>query len=64
MIRPFTRERESGSRELFDALAMKRAPRAAAPPDERRGDELVAFGMSGPFNLLTSAHNGISYTVW
>lgn len=60
----FTRERDSGSRELFDALVMREAGGApAAAKDEEDGDALIGYGMGGPFNLLTLAEDGISYTV-
>jgi ABC-type phosphate transport system substrate-binding protein len=60
-VTPFSRERDSGSRELFETLVA-----GGVLPDDAQRDAtkpLVAVTMSGPFLALTRATNGLSYTV-
>jgi phosphate transport system substrate-binding protein len=59
-IVPLWRERNSGSRELFDALVSKRQ-HLAEPP---LGNELFSNSMSGPFNRVTQEANSLGYSVF
>ena len=59
-IRAFRRERDSGSRELFDALVMGGDP---LPEGERFGP-LYANSMGGPFSQLTQQPDGIAYSIY
>lgn len=56
----YRRERDSGSRELFDALVM--AGTGAA--EDRRHSDLYSSGMAGPFNQVTQRAAGIGYSVY
>ena len=59
-ISAYRRERDSGSRELFDALVMDGA--------DADGDDwamnLYSSGMEGPFNQVTQDAAGIGYSVY
>lgn len=60
-IRPFLREPNSGSRELFDTLFFK------TPTDDtyrRATSELYAQSMAGPYNRVTQEKDGIGYSVY
>jgi phosphate transport system substrate-binding protein len=60
-IRPFLREPNSGSRELFDTLFFR------TPTDEayqRATGELYAGSMGGPYNRVTREPEGIGYSVY
>lgn len=59
-IVPLWRERNSGSRELFDALIVK-AQRLAEP--DLRG-ALFSNSMAGPFNRVTQDVNSLGYSVY
>ncbi|MHB9131340.1 MAG: PstS family phosphate ABC transporter substrate-binding protein [Armatimonadota bacterium] len=52
----YQRERNSGSQETMQELVMKDL--TMAPPVE----QLLGYGMGGPYNKLTNTPNGISYT--
>lgn len=57
----YVREPDSGSRELFDTLAMQgRPPKETDPP--RR--ELISYSMMGPYNQVTTDEGGIGYSVY
>jgi phosphate transport system substrate-binding protein len=58
-ITAFRRERDSGSRELFDALVMEGRPLA----DEEGHDRLYSDSMGGPFSQLTQDVNGLGYSI-
>ena len=55
----YRRERDSGSRELFDALVM-----AGAETEYRWSSDLYSSGMAGPFNQVTRDAAGIGYSVY
>jgi phosphate transport system substrate-binding protein len=60
-IRPFLREPNSGSRELFDVMVMR------TPTDEdyrRATGELYSYSMSGPYNRITQEAEGLGYSVY
>ncbi len=59
-IRAFRRERDSGSRELFDALVMQ----GQQLPEDKRDSDLFAFSMSGPYNQVTQDANGLGYSIY
>jgi phosphate transport system substrate-binding protein len=59
-ILPFMRERNSGSRELFDALVMNGLP----VPSEERFPSLFSQTMGGPYSALTEKPLGIGYSVY
>lgn len=59
-IRPFRREPDSGSRELFDALVMQ----GQALPEGARFAPLYADSMGGPFSQLTRQAEGLAYSVY
>jgi phosphate transport system substrate-binding protein len=54
-----SRERDSGSQELFDALVMK----GAATAEGIARTEVVAGSMAGPFNRVTQEKGGLAYSV-
>jgi phosphate transport system substrate-binding protein len=56
-IRPYVRNRNSGSRELMDKLVMKGLKTIEAP-------DMMAMSMIGPFNQINSNPHGIGYTVY
>jgi ABC-type phosphate transport system substrate-binding protein len=58
-LTPYARERDSGSRELFDALVMKGRPSPKNEPPE-----LIAGSMGGPYNQVTQDESGIGYSVY
>lgn len=60
-ISPLRRERNSGSRELFDSLVMKGRQ---LPGEDTWGKSLFSSGMSGPFNRVTVEPLAIGYTVY
>lgn len=59
-VRAFRRERDSGSRELFDALVMEGKPLV----ESERHNSLYSAGMGGPFSQLTRNPNGLAYSVY
>lgn len=59
-IWPLGRERNSGSRELFDSLVMKGRP---LPGDKGREDTIVG-SMSGPYNQVTAEPQSLGYSVY
>jgi phosphate transport system substrate-binding protein len=59
-IVPLWRERNSGSRELFDALVSKGLQ--LVEPDLK--DELFSNSMAGPFNRVTQDVNSLGYSVF
>lgn len=60
--KPLFRERNSGSRELFDELVM----RGEALPDKpsRGAEGIFAMSMIGPYNRITSDESAIGYSVY
>jgi ABC-type phosphate transport system substrate-binding protein len=56
-IRPYQREKNSGSQEMMISLVMKQTPIISAP-------DMVVMGMMGPFNALNTDTAGIGYTVY
>lgn len=56
------RERDSGSRELFEEHLMK--GQLLPDPPEKHRPMLMSSGMGGPFSRLTSAENGLAYSVY
>ncbi len=60
-IRAFRRQRDSGSRELFDELVMDGR---TASGDEHRVDNLYSHNMGGPFSRLTQDPQGIGYSIY
>lgn len=59
-IQAFRRQRDSGSRELFDQLVMG----VAETGDDDRNADLYSSGMAGPFNQVTRDAAGIGYSVY
>lgn len=59
-IRAFRRERDSGSRELFDALVMQ----GQVLPEDRRFAPLYANSMGGPFSQVTQQPDGLGYSIY
>ncbi|MFO1532017.1 MAG: substrate-binding domain-containing protein [Kiritimatiellia bacterium] len=59
-ISAYRRERDSGSRELFDALVMTGGVAGVA----RNLSDLYSSGMEGPFNQVTQNAAGIGYSVY
>ncbi len=59
---PLMRERNSGSRELFDALVMK--GEVAPDPKSARMREMYTGSMSGPYNRVTTDSNALGYSVY
>jgi phosphate transport system substrate-binding protein len=59
-IQAFRRERDSGSRELFDALVMQ----GQALPEGDRFNELYANSMMGPYNQVTERPEGLGYSIY
>jgi ABC-type phosphate transport system substrate-binding protein len=59
-IRALRRERDSGSRELFDALVMGGQPLA----EGERYASLYGYGMGGPYSQLTQDASGLGYSVY
>lgn len=65
-IQIYQRNDNSGSQELMKSLVMRELPMIDAPED------MVLFGMTGPYSVLSSGHpgvdggdsNGIAYTVY
>lgn len=57
-IVPLSRERDSGSEELFDALV------TSPQPPEKGAGQVVQGSMSGPFNRLTTERAGLAYSVY
>lgn len=56
-IRPYQRERNSGSQEMLISMVMKNLPIIDAP-------NMIVFGMTGPYNALSNDTAGICYTVY
>jgi len=56
-IKPYQRERNSGSQEMMVSLVMKDLPLIDSP-------DMVVYGMMGPFNILNTDVAGIGYTVF
>lgn len=56
-IRPYQRERNSGSQEMMISLVMKETPLISSP-------DMVLMGMMGPFNALNTDTAGLGYTVY
>jgi len=56
-IRPYVRNRNSGSRELMDKLVMKGLKTIEAP-------DMMALSMIGPFNQIDNDRHGLGYTVY
>lgn len=61
-IRPLMRERNSGSRELFDALVMK--GESLPEPKRPRVFEFYTSGMGGPFSRVTTDAKALGYSVY
>ncbi len=59
-IVPLWRERNSGSRELFDLLITK----GAHLPEPAPKDELFSNSMAGPFNRVTQDTHALGYSVY
>lgn len=59
-ITAFRRERDSGSRELFDALVMQ----GQALSEDRRFRDLYANSMGGPFSQVTQMADGLGYSIY
>ncbi len=59
-IRAFRRERDSGSRELFDALVMQ----GQALSEDKRFGSLYANSMGGPFSQVTQQPDGLGYSIY
>lgn len=59
-IRAFRRERDSGSRELFDALVMQ----GQSLSEDRRFGTLYANSMAGPFSQVTQQPDGLAYSIY
>lgn len=59
-IQAFRRERDSGSRELFDALVMQ----GQALSEDGRFRSLYANSMGGPFSQVTQNTNGLGYSIY
>ncbi len=59
-IAAYRRERDSGSRELFDRLVM----RDETKPEDDRVRMLYSFGMGGPYSQLTRDPAGLGYSVY
>jgi phosphate transport system substrate-binding protein len=59
---PLMRDRNSGSRELFDALVMK--GEAVPDPKSARMREMYTGSMSGPYNRVTTEPNALGYSVY
>ncbi len=59
-IVPLWRERNSGSRELFDGLVSK----GQHLPEPALKDELFSNSMAGPFNRVTQDVNSLGYSVF
>ncbi len=59
-IRAFRRERDSGSRELFDALVMQ----GQALSEDDRFRPLYANSMGGPFSQVTQRPDGLGYSIY
>lgn len=62
-IVPLRRERDSGSRELFDELLMK-GDQLPDPPDPYTVDMFETLGMSGPYNRITRWRRALGYSVY
>lgn len=60
--RPLMRNRNSGSRELFDDLVMKDAP--LPEPKRRWQHEYYSADMGGPFARVTRDANALGYSVY
>lgn len=56
-IRPYQREKNSGSQEMMISMVMKDA-------EIIKTQDLIATGMMGPFNMLSTDTIGIGYTVY
>jgi ABC-type phosphate transport system substrate-binding protein len=56
-IRPYQREKNSGSQEMMISLVMKETPIISST-------DMVVLGMMGPFNVLNTDTAGIGYTVY
>jgi phosphate transport system substrate-binding protein len=56
-IRPYQREKNSGSQEMMVSLVMKETPLISST-------DMVVFGMMGPYNVLNNDTAGIGYTVY
>lgn len=59
-IRAFRRERDSGSRELFDALVMQ----GQVLREGERFSPLYANSMGGPFSQVTQQPDGLGYSIY
>jgi ABC-type phosphate transport system substrate-binding protein len=59
-IWPLGRERNSGSRELFDSLVMKGRPLQG----DKGWEEMIIGSMGGPFNRVTQEPQTLSYSVY
>ncbi len=59
-IAAFWRERNSGSRELFDKLVAAGQP----VPEPKYPSDLFGNGMGGPFNQVTRFEPGLAYSVY
>jgi ABC-type phosphate transport system substrate-binding protein len=56
----YRRERDSGSRELFDALVME----GQSLPEDKRFRDLYANSMGGPFSQITQEAAGLGYSIY
>lgn len=61
-IAPLRRERDSGSRELFDALVMEGEELEEQPRDSWRR-RVFAYSMVGPYNRVTQEQGALAYSV-
>jgi phosphate transport system substrate-binding protein len=59
-VTAFWRERNSGSRELFETLVTPGHPLT----EPRRSQDLFSDSMSGPYNQVSVSTNGIGYSVY
>jgi len=59
-IKALRRERDSGSRELFDALVMQGQPL----PEGKGFAELYTGSMAGPYNRVTGIAGAVGYSVY
>lgn len=60
-ILPLRRERNSGSRELFDSLIMNGRQ---LPDDSSWAKSMYSAGMGGPFSRITQDERALGYTVY
>lgn len=59
-ISAYRRQRDSGSRELFDELVLQGGP----SPDQEHHADLYGSMMGHPYSELTRDRGGIGYSIW